>query len=374
MLKRLHILFVVAILLTTAAYGQNLPYACQGSVERYWVKGFNGQSLFSWRITDPAGNDIPAAAIKPVNAGSDTVAITWNFPNIKGGVYTMHIKEQTPWGCVGEEYTQDIVVNTPNLYVPISSFANTSNGLVNLCKGGTYELEVQLKDGKRTILNSLSKWTDLSEAFSVKRVISSAGTFTVQVVDDLSSCSFDTVKVVSRDLPVVSLGDDITICQNAPATVTPTVSSGNIYSWSINGEVVSTASTFIADRAPVELILSVSDQYGCVGSDTLDVKLCDVSGIRIPSAFTPNGDGFNDRWTIPDLDAKYSVTEFEVEVLNRWGKQVWKYSRGAYDGTKMWDGKDMKGTALPVDSYHYIIKFNYNGATFVKKGAVTILL
>lgn len=110
---------------------------------------------------DPKGTEVPASAIKSVNAGSDSVDVTWNYANMPGGIYTFHIIEKTPWGCTGEEYTQDIVVNTPEVYVPISSFLNTKDNLINLCKGKDYELEVQLKDGKRTIATSLSKWMDL---------------------------------------------------------------------------------------------------------------------------------------------------------------------------------------------------------------------
>lgn len=374
MYKRLHILFVVAILLTTAAYGQDLPYACQGSVERYWVKGYNGQSLFTWRITDPKGNEVPKGAITPINAGSDTISVTWNFANMLGGVYTMHIVEQTPWGCIGEEYTQDIVVNTPDVYIPISTFANTKDNIVNLCKGSTYELEVQLKDGHRSILSSLSKWSDLSEAFAIKRVISSAGTFTVKVVDDQSACSFDTVKVKSVELPKVELGDDITICKNAPKTILPKVDRGNIYSWNIDGKLVSTSSSFYADRAPVELELAVTDEYGCIGRDTVKVDLCGITGVRIPAAFTPNGDSFNDRWEIPDFESKFEIEDLEIKVLSRWGKEVWSYSKGKYDSQKMWDGKGPNGNPLPVDSYHYIIRFKYNNEPQVLKGAVTIIL
>lgn len=388
MLKRLHIL-VVAILLTTAAYGQGttaLPYACQGSVEKYWVKGFNGLSNFTWRITDPKGNDIPAGAIVPVNSGVDSVAVTWNFPNMVGGIYTMHIIEKTPWGCTGEEYVQDIMVNTPSVYLPISSFTNTTDNLVNLCKGGTYELEVQLKDGKRSILNNLSKWADLNQAFTVKRIISSSGTFTVQVVDDLSSCSFDTVKVINRDLPKVSLGDDITVCYNSPKTIVPIVNTGNKYSWTIDNELVGTANTYVADVANVDIVLSVGDSYGCVGSDTVHVNMCDIGGVRIPAAFTPNGDSFNDEWYIPELDCgwafsgtspvkdadkKYKVDNLKIEIFNRWGTLVYKLK----SDKKAWDGKDMNGNPLPVDSYHYIISFNYGGVPNPPiKGSVTIIL
>lgn len=378
MLKKLHILLfvVVATLLTTAAGGQDLPSACQGSVERYGVKGFNGQSSFAWRITDPSGKEIPADAVVPVNAGADEVTVTWNFTGMVGGIYTFHIVEQTPWGCKGEEYTQNVVVNTPEVFVPISSFVSTSkDNIVNLCKGSTYELEVQLNDGSRKIVTDLSKWMDQqNEPFSVKRIISSAGTFTVKVVDDLSSCSYSAAEVISRELPTVNLGPDVTICKDAPTTITPTVDKGNIYSWTIDGQLVSTSSSYYVDRAPLELALAVTDEYGCVGFDDIKVNLCSLENINFPAAFTPNGDSFNDRWEIPDFEKKVDIDDLEIEIFTRWGKQVWKYTKGKYDATKMWDGKDASGTPLPVDSYHYIVRFKYGGSIQTKMGSVTIIL
>lgn len=375
MLKRLQIVVIASILTMTAAYGQNLPYACQGSTESYMVKGLNGQSSFSWRITDPKGNDVPTSSYQFINAGGDSIRVSWNFPDMAGGIYTFHIKETSPWGCIGEEYTQDIVVNTPTVYLPISKFTNVNDNLVDICSGGTFEVEVGLTDGSRKIATDLSRWMDLQQAFDVKRIISAAGTFTVKVVDDLSSCSFDTVKVVSHELPTVSLGDDFSLCDNLSQTIYPNVSAdAKYYTWQQDGQPAGTGSTFTVTSAPSNIILSVETSWGCKNSDTLDVKACDINSVRIPAAFTPNGDGVNDRWEIPDFESKYNIDNLSIEVYNRWGKLMYKFAKGKYDKSKMWDGRDPNGSPLPVDSYHYVLRFEYRGNPVRLVGPVTILL
>jgi gliding motility-associated-like protein len=64
--------------------------------------------------------------------------------------------------------------------------------------------------------------------------------------------------------------------------------------------------------------------------------------------FTPNNDGFNDFWEIPELDSYGSC---EVKVYNRWGKLV--FSSSEYHNE--WDGTS-NGANLPSAAYYFIIK------------------
>jgi gliding motility-associated-like protein len=64
--------------------------------------------------------------------------------------------------------------------------------------------------------------------------------------------------------------------------------------------------------------------------------------------FTPNNDGFNDFWEIPELDSYGSCG---VKVYNRWGKLV--FSSTEYHNE--WDGTS-NGANLPSAAYYFIIK------------------
>jgi gliding motility-associated-like protein len=83
---------------------------------------------------------------------------------------------------------------------------------------------------------------------------------------------------------------------------------------------------------------------------------------NISSLFTPNNDGMNDLWYIPDLN---SYGKLEVTVYNRYGQVV--YQSAAYKND--WDGT-WSGNPLPSGSYYYIMKSSTKGPI---KGVVNIL-
>jgi trimeric autotransporter adhesin len=83
---------------------------------------------------------------------------------------------------------------------------------------------------------------------------------------------------------------------------------------------------------------------------------------NISSLFTPNNDGMNDYWYIPDLEQYGKV---QVTVYNRFGQVVYQS-----DGYKNdWDGT-WNGYMLPEASYYYVIVSSTKG--FIK-GVVNIV-
>ena len=67
----------------------------------------------------------------------------------------------------------------------------------------------------------------------------------------------------------------------------------------------------------------------------------------IPSVFTPNGDGYNDTWTINGLiDYPFCL----MKVYNRWGQLVFNSEGYLYP----WDGSH-NGNDLPIADYYYTL-------------------
>jgi gliding motility-associated-like protein len=91
--------------------------------------------------------------------------------------------------------------------------------------------------------------------------------------------------------------------------------------------------------------------------DHLDVTSCNL----IPNGFSPNGDGVNDTFVIPEL-SKYP--NFKLEIFNRWGNQVYYYNNNSRESPLWWDGFSTGRLTLnntkpvPVGTYNYIIYFN----------------
>ncbi len=106
---------------------------------------------------------------------------------------------------------------------------------------------------------------------------------------------------------------------------------------------------------------------------------CDTAMVRIefpelphdefPNTITPNGDGTNDFFVIPDLeDNPGQYTNPELIVFNRWGDVV--YSDESYQNN--WGGTSNNGKELPEATYYYIIRVNI-GEGVIYRGDITIL-
>ncbi|MBL6871392.1 MAG: gliding motility-associated C-terminal domain-containing protein [Flavobacteriales bacterium] len=85
-----------------------------------------------------------------------------------------------------------------------------------------------------------------------------------------------------------------------------------------------------------------------------------------PSAFSPDGDGINDFFSI----SGQSLSDFQIEVYNRWGQMVYK-SKNISDN---WNGK-YNGKDLPPGTYVYKIKTIslLTNEKYVKSGTVSLV-
>lgn len=89
--------------------------------------------------------------------------------------------------------------------------------------------------------------------------------------------------------------------------------------------------------------------------------------LRFFNAFSPNGDGNNDLWTIENINLP-EFTESEVKIFNRWGQKVHEFDN--YDNVNsVWNGNTESGDALPSGTYFYIAEVD--GTTY--KGYIELI-
>ncbi|CAM4266158.1 gliding motility-associated C-terminal domain-containing protein [Zobellia roscoffensis] len=105
---------------------------------------------------------------------------------------------------------------------------------------------------------------------------------------------------------------------------------------------------------------SFNPDTGCMNPEriaiTIDLTNCEPEeyGFFIPDGFSPNGDGKNDMFFIPNIEIIFP--EFTLEILNRYGTSLFKGDRSS----PAWNGKNGSGTA-PNGVYFYIIDYNKEG-------------
>ncbi|MFH2143368.1 MAG: gliding motility-associated C-terminal domain-containing protein [Bacteroidota bacterium] len=140
----------------------------------------------------------------------------------------------------------------------------------------------------------------------------------------------------------------------------------------VSGGVAPYSFIWSNDRSSEDIINLSDGIYTVTISDFNSCKVIDSAAvvtkykyIEVMNAFTPNGDGTNDEWTIKYID---QYPNCKVDVFNQWGMNV--FSSNGYS-TK-WNGKkDNSGSDLPASAYYYIIDLGDDSDQYT--GSVTII-
>ena len=105
-------------------------------------------------------------------------------------------------------------------------------------------------------------------------------------------------------------------------------------------------------------VASVDDETGCE-SDRIEILISISNCIEeehdffIPDGFSPNNDGVNDEYFIPNIE--YFYPEYEYEIFNRYGQKLFE---GNIDNPN-WDGTDQNSARETTSGvYFYILKRN----------------
>ena len=180
-----------------------------------------------------------------------------------------------------------------------------------------------------------------------------------------NGCSASITKIiVVYPTPLVDAGPDRFLLEGGNIVLDATASGkGLTYLWTpalylSNANVLTPTVTSPED---ITYTITVTSSDGCVASDDVLVKI--LKNLKVPNAFSPNGDGINDTWMIQYLDTYPGCT---VDVFNRYGQNVF-HSTGY---AKPWDGR-VNGQPLPVGTYYWIINPK-NGRQQIS-GSVTIV-
>lgn len=95
----------------------------------------------------------------------------------------------------------------------------------------------------------------------------------------------------------------------------------------------------------------VEDMNCCRSMDTLTVVGLDI---KVPNAFSPDGDGLND--TFRALGPQEGIIDYSLAVFNKWGQMLWETN----DFNAKWDGK-IGSDPVPAGLYNWRITLNVPG-------------
>ena len=175
-----------------------------------------------------------------------------------------------------------------------------------------------------------------------------------------------TFKLGIDPMPVAAASPNL-ITLGATAQLSATGANAINYTWVAvggSGIVGSGATINVRPKGTTTYAVVVTNSFGYQA--TIPVLLTVIVDYKLVpnNLLTPNGDGVNDKWVIPNIDM---YPDNEVMLYDKAGRVV--FTKRGYNSE--WDGT-INGTKLKEDAYLYIIKFNKDGALPIR-GYVSIV-
>ena len=306
-----------------------------------------GGIKYSWSPISGLNNPVnPSIIAGPLSNTTYTVSVTNSF------------------GCMHTDSVIITVVHPFRLQVlPATAICSGESALLQASGAARYQWTRDVAGLSSTIIPN-----------PVARPVTTT-TYTVTGID-ASQCFTDTatVKVTVLPLPTVDAGQPAIVVAGSAHQLQPSFST-DVVKWlwtpatylSCSGCAAPVASP----TAPVTYSLTVTNAAGCKATDTVSINLlCSESRVYIPSVFSPNNDGKNDRFAIKGQGIQM-VNHFII--YNRYGQKIFEQANFKIgDLNATWDGM-FKGAPVPPGAYIYFAEMSCDAKTFTKKGTVTVV-
>jgi gliding motility-associated-like protein len=201
------------------------------------------------------------------------------------------------------------------------------------------------------------------------------GTFPNRVIEETDYRN-NTASTPVIPFRVIALPSDTSIYRNTTVQLTGSASGGQLsrYNW-YPPQYLSCASCLDpVARVPYtnSFILTGQNEYECLSSDTVHIRMFTDGPVNIPNAFTPNADGLNDVFFIMANRDVELLKEFSI--YDRFGQRVFQ-QRGVppNDPRYGWNGA-VRGVTGGTNTFVYnlIVRFR-DGKEQQFRGTVTVI-
>jgi gliding motility-associated-like protein len=278
-----------------------------------------------------------------------------NTFNVNPGSYTVTVKDAN--ACT-KTYSVQVGL-TNNLVL-------TTRNDTTICQNVGVQMNTTANVGASF---NWSPTTGLSNPNIASPIASPLVTTTYQVTATLGVCSKQAaVTITVYPQPQVNAGPDVSIVSGDEIQLSGTAANVINYLWTPStGLNATNILNPLAKPAVTTLYkLTVTNTVGCSANDDVLVTVIPYC-IKVKNAFSPNGDGINDKWMVYDQFA--CLKNVTVHVFNRYGSKVFE----SRDYRNTWDGT-YKGNPLPDGTYYAVVDFLLiNGKGLQIKTDLTIL-
>lgn len=316
------------------------------------VKDFNGFGVSCAGSSDGALRALVKGAVQPYtylwNNGSDQATIE----NLKAGDYSLTLTDAA--GC--QDSIQQILEEPEPLQVDASvsssTCENSPDGSIELSaiRGGVTPYQIEL--------NGLPYGQ--VQAFPFVQEGLPAGAVELFLLDD-NGCQSSMSLQIPEEYLYLDLGEAVELKIGDSLRLIPRSNFDLVdFDWQPleNLSDPFSARPWVSPQRTKTYTLTAKDTSGCRLSASVTIFVDQTRKVFAPTAFTPNEDGVNDRFTI--FGGNDLTRIISLQVFDRWGSLL-------YDGKELrpnddhsgWDGSS-QGKNLPAGSYIYraVLRFS----------------
>ena len=350
------------------------------SIKIYFPKKINCASISfdgtDFSVSGPAPVNVARASGNCVDGKTDHIIVKFTSPVYNKGSYVLSLKAGTDGNVVIDECGQETPLQTLSFTTVDTVSAAFQYQIRYGCLKDTLFFS---HDGAHDVnywkwnLNNLPRISTQTTSL----IASASSVNSVQLVVSNGLCTDSTSEVITLANEVKASFDmeDFT-CPEDKLAVTNT-STGAIDTWlwtygAVGSNTVKDPPPFLFPTTGREINYTVklavtNLALGCSDVATKTVTVFDHCNIDIPTAFTPNNDGLNDKFG-PHNALK--AENYEFKVYNRWGQLVF-HSKNWKD---RWDGT-IKGALQQPGVFVWMLSYTHRDSkqSVFKKGTVTLI-
>lgn len=328
--------------------------------------------------------------LSAVNSGVGTNVLDLTNLGAPIGTFAMRIHVQVPADYLGQIQSQATVDNLLLAFgtaqvsddpFTLTDFDPTTftvvrpedieleSQLTQLCDGDTATLQTPL-------IGNQYLWSTGANTPSIS--IYEAGTYWLEVTGDCFTYQDTIILTQSEQALTLNLGMDTEIRSGDSFNFNyQTTASGDLsFHWETSSEEVilncyDCSNPIVTPAQEASYQLTITDEFGCVISDSIRIKVTKSDRFYLATAFSPNGDGHNDFFFIQGkVLAKIST----LRVFNRWGTLVHESKGGDINkATAGWNG-NINGQPAENGIYLWYAQVKFpDGSTEILSGDVALI-
>lgn len=208
-----------------------------------------------------------------------------------------------------------------------------------------------------TVPGATYQWQNGSATAAIS--VDEAGTFSVAVAKD-GCISYDSIQITIEEPRLEIAIQDTPACAGSVVTLYADVIPTSNYLWNTG----QTSDSIIITSNGVYRVTATNICGNLADSVTITFQDCSCP-IFVPNAFSPNGDGNNERF---EIKISCQVLQFGLSIYNRYGQRIFHTA----DPQGSWDGK-YRGALSDIGTYFYYLDYTGPDNTkFKKKGDVIL--